>query len=92
MFNIPEGATTQDIADSLAEQGIIKIPKAFVYFSRLSNADANYIAGDHEVSSAMAYEEIVNELTGNAMQADVVTVDVMFPEGCTLVEAAAKLE
>lgn len=92
VFNIPEGATTQEIADSLAEQGIIKIPKAFVYFSRLSNADASYIAGDHEVSSAMAYEEIVNELTGNAMQADVVTVDVMFPEGCTLVEAAAKLE
>ena len=91
VFNIPEGATTTEIADMLYEKGIIKIPKAFVYFSRLSKADAGYIAGDHEVSSAMAYEEIINELSGNAIAEDQVAVNVMFPEGCTLVEAADKL-
>ena len=92
VFNIPEGATTAEIAEMLHEKGIIKIPKAFVYFSRLSKADAGYIAGDHEVSSAMAYEEIINELSGNAIAEDQVAVNVMFPEGCTLVEAADKLQ
>lgn len=92
VFNIPEGATTSEIAESLGEKGIIRIPKAFMYFSRLSNADASYIAGDHEVSSAMAYEEIIAELTGTAISEELVAVDVMFPEGCTLAEAAEKLE
>ena len=92
VFNIPEGATTAEIAESLGEKGIIRIPKAFVYFSRLSKADSGYIAGDHEVSSAMAYEEIINELSGNAIAEDQVAVDVMFPEGITLAEAAKKLE
>lgn len=93
VFNIPEGASTAEIADLLHEQGIIRIPKAFVYFSRLSKADASYVAGEHEVSSAMAYEAIINELTGQTAEAEErEVVDVMFPEGCTLYEAAAKLE
>ena len=92
VFNIPEGATTEEIATALNERGIIRIPKAFMYFSRISNADADYIAGDHEVSSAMAYEEIINELSGNPISEDLVQVDVTFPEGCTLADAAKKLE
>ena len=93
VFNIPDGATTTDIAESLAQNGIIRIPKAFIYFSKLSNSDSKYIAGDHEVSSSMAYETIISELTGTAMQAqDVEVVDVMFPEGCTLVQAAQRLQ
>lgn len=89
LFTIPEGATTQEIAEDLHEAGIIEIPQAFVYFSRLSDADAGYIAGEHEVSSAMAYEALIAELTGVEERE---TVDVMFPEGITLIEAAQKLE
>ena len=92
IFNIPEGATTPEIAEDLQEQGIIRIPKAFVYFSRLSDADSNYIAGDHEISSAMAYEALVKELTGTAITEEMTAVDVMFPEGCTLIDAAQRLE
>ena len=92
IFNIKEGETTSEIAAHLKEAGIIRIPKAFVYFTRLSNDDSNFIAGDHQVSSAMAYETIISELTGNAIGADKTVVDVMFPEGITLNEAAKKLE
>jgi UPF0755 protein len=90
-FNIPEGATTADIAKDLHAAGIIEFPRAFVFFSKLSDADADYIAGDHEVSSAMAYETLISELTGAAIEQQV-SVDVMFPEGITLIEAAEKLE
>ncbi|MBR3629466.1 MAG: endolytic transglycosylase MltG, partial [Oscillospiraceae bacterium] len=92
IFNIKEGETTSEIAENLKEAGIIRIPKAFVYFTRLSNDDANFIAGDHQVSSAMAYETIISELTGNAIGEDKTVVDVMFPEGITLNDAAKKLE
>lgn len=90
-FTIPEGATTAEIAEDLYEAGIIKYPKAFIYFSRLSDADAGYKAGEHEVSSAMAYEAIIAELSGIAGD-ELVTVDVMFPEGISVYEAAEKLE
>lgn len=92
IFNIKEGETTSQIADNLKEAGIIRIPKAFVYFTKLSNDDANFIAGDHQVSSSMAYETIISELTGTAIGEDKTVVDVMFPEGITLNEAAKKLE
>lgn len=90
-FTIPEGATTADIAEDLYEAGIIEYPKAFVYFSRLSKADSGYIAGEHEVSSIMAYETLIDELTGvNVEERE--TVDVMFREGISVYEAAQKLE
>ncbi len=91
VFTIPEGATTKEIAEDLAEAGIIEIPEAFVYFSRLSKADASYVAGEHEVSSSMAYEALIDELTGVAVD-ERVTVNIMFPEGISLYEAAEKLE
>lgn len=91
VFNIPEGATTADIAEDLQEAGIIEIPKAFIYFTRLSNEDANFIPGDHQISSAMAYEAIISELTGTAMQEDRTYVNLMFREGITLNEAADML-
>ncbi len=90
-FTIPEGATTAEIAEDLHEAGIIEYPKAFVLFSRLSKADASYVAGEHEVSSVMAYEALIDELTGVEVK-DRVTVDVMFPEGTTVYAAAKKLE
>ncbi len=90
-FTIPEGATTSEIADDLHEAGIIEYPKAFVLFSRLSNADASYVAGEHEVSSIMAYEALIDELTGVEVE-NRVTVDVMFPEGISVYDAAKKLE
>ncbi len=90
-FTIPEGATTADIAEDLYEAGIIEYPKAFIYFSRLSKADSGYIAGEHEVSSIMAYETLIDELTGvNVEERE--TVDVMFREGISVYEAAQKLE
>lgn len=90
-FTIAEGATTAEIAEELHAAGIIEYPKAFIYFSRLSDADAGYKAGEHEVSSAMAYEALIAELSGLATD-DLVTVDVMFPEGISVYEAAEKLE
>lgn len=92
VFNIPEGATTADIAEDLGEAGIIRIPKAFIYFTRLSQEDANFIPGDHQISSAMAYEALISELTGASLEEDRDYVDVMFPEGITLQDAAMKLE
>ena len=93
LFTIPEGATTAEIAETLHEDGIIRIPKAFVYFSRLSKADASYVAGEHEISASMAYETLIDELQKNPnVEEEQKVVDVMFPEGISLYDAAMKLQ
>jgi len=93
LFNIPEGATTAEIAQDLYEDGIIRIPKAFVYFTRLSKDDANFVAGNHELSASMAYETLIDELKKNpTAEEEQAVVDVMFPEGISLYDAAMKLQ
>ncbi|MBE6876878.1 MAG: endolytic transglycosylase MltG [Ruminococcus sp.] len=93
LFNIPEGATTAEIAQDLYEDGIIRIPKAFIYFSKLSKDDVNFVAGNHEISASMAYETLIAELSKSMADDDSqAVVDVMFPEGITLYDAAMKLQ
>lgn len=88
---VPEGATTEEIAEMLVEDKIIKSPEFFKLFSRLRKADAAYIAGEHFVRPNMAYETIINELTSvESTQNE--SVEVTFPEGITLIDAAYILE
>lgn len=89
---IPEGATTVDISELLKDENIIKSPKCFQLFSRLRKSDSSYIAGEHFVRPNMAYETIINELTTIDEVKEQETVEVTFPEGCTIYEAAQILE
>lgn len=88
---IPEGATTEDISLMLEEDGIIKSPEFFQLFARLSKSDSKYIAGEHFLRPNMAYETIIQELTSIENEKKE-TVDVTFPEGITLYDAAVLLE
>ncbi len=88
---IPKGATTAEIADLLEEEGIIRVPKLFIIMSRLNEADASYIAGEHIVYPAMGYEAIIEELCDDAINRRQ-TVNVTFPEGMNLYDAAQLLE
>ncbi|MDE6797005.1 MAG: endolytic transglycosylase MltG [Ruminococcus sp.] len=89
---IPEGATTVDISELLKDEGIIKSPECFQLFSRLRKSDSSYIAGEHFVRPNMAYETIINELTSIEEAEQQETVEVTFPEGCTISEAGYILE
>lgn len=88
---IPSGATTTEIAELLQEEGIIRVPKLFIIMSRLNEADASYIAGEHIVYPAMGYEAIIEELCDDAINKRQ-TVNVTFPEGMNLYDAAQLLE
>lgn len=89
---IPEGATTIEISEILKDENIIKSPKCFQLFSRLRKSDSSYIAGEHFVRPNMAYETIINELTTIDEAKEQDTVEVTFPEGCTIFDAAQLLE
>lgn len=88
---VKEGSTVTDIAEMLKDEGIIKSPKLFVYFTKLRKSDNAYIAGEHFVRPNMAYETIIDELTSNESE-EKESVEVTFPEGITIYEAAEILQ
>lgn len=88
---IPENATVEDVAAMLESDGIIRSPKFFTMFSQMRE-DEPYIPGEHFVRPNMAYETIIEELT-NLEEEDIKeSVQVTFPEGITIIDAAQILE
>lgn len=88
---IEDGATTEQIAYMLKDEGIIKSPKFFMLFSKLRKSDSMYISGEHFVRPNMAYEAIIHELTSTENELKE-SVEVTFPEGITIYDAASILQ
>lgn len=91
VIEIPDGASAADIAELLYREGIIENAKLFRLYSKFRGADGGYIAGVHTLSPNMDYKTVIEVLQKKPeVQRD--TVDVVFPEGITLIEAAKRLE
>lgn len=88
---VQEGETTEQIAQMLQEEGIIKSPECFKLFMKLRKSNDTYIAGEHFLSPNMAYETIISKLT-DYEEEEKETVEVTFPEGITIYDAANILE
>lgn len=91
VVDIPMNSSTFDIAQQLYDEGIINDIDLFRLFSKLKGADGTFIAGTHKVSPKMDYATLVETLQEEA-ENQRETADVVFPEGITLIEAAARLE
>lgn len=91
IVTIPTGSDTEEIAEILEKEGIITYPKLFKIFAGLSGKDAKFTAGDHELRPDMAYDTIFENLASPSLGSEDV-VNIAFPEGITLVEAADLLE
>lgn len=84
---VPQGASTQQIAQILADKGVIRNPLCFRIYSRLTGSDGKYQLGMFTLSADMGYTDIVDKLQTATPKA---TVNVTIPEGFT-VEEIAKL-
>lgn len=89
---VPEGATTEEIAQMLQDDGIIKSAKAFTMFADLRDKEIGYIVGEHFIRPNMPYETLINELTQLPAEEQGESIEVTFPEGVTLIEASNILE
>lgn len=86
---IPQGASTVQIAAILKENGIIDQPLVFRLYSKVTKADGTYQPGTFALSADMGYSGIIDELQ-NAKPRESITVTI--PEGKTVEEIAAILE
>lgn len=91
VVDIPMNSSTLDIAEQLYNEGIIADTSLFRLFSKLKGADGTFIAGTHKVSPKMDYSTLIETLQEEAENKRE-TADVVFPEGITLIDAAARLE
>ncbi len=86
---IPQGSSTQQIADILVEKGAIDNALYFRIYSRLTKADGKYQLGTFTLSADMGYTGIVNVLQTATPRAN---VTVTIPEGYTVEQIAELLE
>ncbi len=91
IVTIPNGATMDEIAEILEEEGIISQPQFFLLIAGMSDMDTDIKPGDHELRPDMAYETILSELVSEPLDG-AVSVSITFPEGIRLVDAADLLE
>ena len=89
--DIPQNSGTEAIADILQREGIIENPTLFRIVSKLKGADGTYIAGSHKLNPNMTYSDIIEALQEEAINPREF-VNITFPEGIRLIDAASKLE
>ena len=87
---IPPSTSTNEIANILYENGLIKHPLVFKYEVRKRNVDSRLKAGEYKLSTGMDLNTIIEKLTKGVK--DLNTVRFTIPEGYELVQMAEKLE
>lgn len=86
---IPQGASTETVAEILKENGLIDQPLVFRLYSKLTHADGKYQPGTFSLTPNMGYQVLIETLqTAKARE----TVSVTIPEGYTLDKIAALME
>lgn len=88
--NIPDGSSTNDIAEILSKAGVIETPATFKLYSKFKKADGKYKFGEYILNCKMSYDQVISALESGNERDDIVTV--AFPEGLTLWEIGKKLE
>ena len=88
-LEIPSGATTSDIADTLVEKGLIDNAFCFRIYSKIAKADGKWQPGAFIVSPDMGYATLVETLQVMTPRE---TVTVTIPEGFTVEEMSKLLK
>ncbi len=86
---VPAGASTATIARLLADKDVVANPNMFRIQARMTGSDGKLRPGVYELTSAMAYREVLDRLK-QGPPASYVTVTI--PEGFVLEQIAARLE
>lgn len=76
---IPQGASTVQIAQILEESGIVKSSLFFRVYSRMQGYDGRYQYGEYTIAEHASYESICQLLMTQGTRAQTVTVTI--PEG-----------
>lgn len=83
---IPSGSTTNDVAQILFDNNLIKSRSAFKYYAEKTGRDSMLKAGNYMLKKSMDADELLKVLTGGGIPDN--TANVTIIEGLTLEDAA----
>jgi UPF0755 protein len=86
---VPKGASTAEIGQILAENGIVANARQFRARVRDAGVGEKLLAGTYDLRTGMGYEAAIASLTAGPTQ---VFTKVTIPEGFTVEQIAARLE
>lgn len=81
---IPEYATTKDIADILKQSDVIKFPSIFQLYANLRHDNGKYLAGDYTVTPSMNYDMLLSAFKEQKKPRSQISITI--PEGYTIDE------
>jgi len=84
---IPAGSSNQQIAELLADSGVIKSKYAFLFLSKYLGYDKSLKAGSYVLDSSWNLNKIINELSKGQVQ----SIKFTIPEGYHIEQIAEKL-
>lgn len=87
---IPENATLSEIADIMAENGVINYSKLFWAFAKMTNMDNRILPGTYTLNATMDYRTILSKIKYVPDSKKIVTVTI--PEGMVQDDIFALLE
>ena len=83
---IPEGATREDIAQILYDNGVINYKTAFRIYGSIKHIEEDFVSGTYTVSPAMNYKDLYNAFKPKPVSG---TTWITIPEGYTVDEIIA---
>lgn len=87
---IEEGATLDDIAQMLEDNGVIKYPWLFKFYCKFTDSTETMDPGTYQICYNFDYHALVNGMIANSPNRT--TVRVMIPEGITAAQVFALME
>ena len=86
-LTVPEGATLEEVADTLSARGVIRARPLFVTYARLMRADRNIKAGPYALRERSSWSRALGALT----RGEVLTERLTIPEGFTLAQITPRV-
>jgi UPF0755 protein len=88
VFQVPQGASLGHIAADLESQGLVRSARAVTWMARARGLASQLRSGEYRLSASMRPEAILRKLA----RGEVVTYEVVLPEGLRAEEIAQRLE
>lgn len=87
---ITDNMSVDDIAETLYETGVIKMPSLFKTYLKISEKEDGFLNGEFTLNSNMSYSNI--EIALKTKKKYTETVSIMIPEGYTALQVGQLLE
>ncbi|WNR47004.1 endolytic transglycosylase MltG [Paenibacillus roseipurpureus] len=88
--SIPQGSSSNQIAEELKTKGLIKNSSIFMYYLKYKKQGSKFQAGEYAMKPGMTFVQMIDKLNeGDVIKEEMIRITI--PEGYTIEQIAAKI-